>query len=206
MSSDTSLTSIPEKVDVPNLENIWVGINDLPYVWFFVNVLVLLYILPTVYDGMVLLFALLCILTFDRFSVGFSAGDSMRPSIPRGSTLCLRYGSEEDVSVGDVVCFESSLSDKTICHRIIDETDTGYLTQGDGTESPDLVTVETDMILGQVASIGYQPLYIPLSPTACFGLLKTVLLYFVGRRPAKKSAREIIRLEKDYYSSRNYDQ
>lgn len=192
MPSDTSLIGIPERGDVPTLENIWIGINNLRFVWFFVNVLVLMYVLPTVYDGIVLLFALLCMLTFDRFNVGFSAGDSMRPSVPRGSELFLCYGSAEDVSVGDVVCFETSLSDRTVSHRIIDETDTGYVTQGDGTEIPDLVTIEPDMILGKVASVGYQPLYVPLSPTAYFGLLKTILLYVSGRRPARESAREII--------------
>lgn len=192
MPSDTSLIGIPERGDVPTLENIWIGINNLTFEWFFVNVLVLLYVLPTVYDGIVLLFALLCMLTFDRFNVGFGCGDSMRPSIPRGSTLCFRYGSGEDVSVGDIVCFETSISNSTVSHRIIDETDTGYVAQGDGTEIPDLITVEPDMILGKVASVGYQPLYIPLSPTAYFGLLKTILLYIAGRRPARESALEII--------------
>lgn len=190
MLSDKPSFGILERDNIPTLENIWVRVNGLPYVWFSVNVLALLYVLPTVYDVIILLFALFCMLSTDSFSVGFSSGESMRSSIPRGSTLCFRYGSGDDVSVGDVVCFE--VSEKIACHRIIAETDTGYVTQGDGEEIPDLVTVKTDMILGKVASVGYQPLYIPLSPTAFFGLLKTVLFYLIGRRPARKSAHKII--------------
>jgi len=62
-------------------------------------------------------------------------GNSMYPTIKDGQIgICFKTN---DYQVGDIVVFNSTWSDKLICHRIIYKADGVYITKGDNNYFPD---------------------------------------------------------------------
>jgi len=80
-------------------------------------------------------------------------GASMRPLFKPGDLLCARRIPWEDIKVGDVVIFSSSVrtnSDRYIVHRVISVKHDGLFTQGDNNFVPDGEIVSKDRLVGQV--------------------------------------------------------
>lgn len=87
-------------------------------------------------------------------STGFfiSEGNSMLPTI--GEFGIIRYTQQPKYHVGDIIIFYTD--DEYIVHRIIQTTDTGFITQGDNNDKTDQEkfnynTVTPSNILGQVS-------------------------------------------------------
>lgn len=107
---------------------------------------------------------------------------SMEPTISPSDVVIL-YGWQEP-RVGDVILFESDVEDSPVLHRVVDVTDSGYITQGDANEvtdqDGDFSPVTRDQIYGVVIG-GDEPYTIPtigliLSNTLLLMMLWLVLL------------------------------
>lgn len=59
--------------------------------------------------------------------------DSMSPTFHAGSVVFVKKGAA--VKVGDPIAF--MVGDKYVTHRVVDETDTAYITKGDANEAND---------------------------------------------------------------------
>jgi len=84
--------------------------------------------------------------------------ESMMPTFGCEHELSLCKPKKDEVRVGDIIWFSSSVSDydvgtKYVTHRVIEITPEGYLTQGDNNHYIDNWVVPFDMILGKVYSI-----------------------------------------------------
>jgi len=89
--------------------------------------------------------------TTDFFTV---TGNSMLPTILPGSFIITKQ--QSSYSVDDIVAFylRAGGSQKTVVHRIIDDTDDrGFRIQGDNNGKPDTGFFKTDRIIGKVAII-----------------------------------------------------
>ncbi|ARS91470.1 signal peptidase I [Natrarchaeobaculum aegyptiacum] len=65
--------------------------------------------------------------------LGYVTSDSMEPTINAGDGfVAIPEPLAGDVGVGDVVVYESPDGDGLVTHRIVDETEAGYVTRGDG--------------------------------------------------------------------------
>lgn len=71
---------------------------------------------------------------------------SMEPTFHTGSVVFVKQGAK--VKVGDPIAFY--VGDNYVTHRIIKESDGGYVTKGDGNDADDPWIVKDDMIEGKV--------------------------------------------------------
>ena len=77
---------------------------------------------------------------------------SMEPTIMGGDVILICR--QKAYHKGDVVTFRSTgVSGIPITHRIVEETETGFITQGDANNAQDLDSLETDRIIGKVILI-----------------------------------------------------
>lgn len=88
-------------------------------------------------------------------------GDSMQPTIPRGSFAWISPASLYDIKVGDVVAIDTNRSDeRLVLHRVVSVVDQGnglfFQTAGDASEAPDARLVESAEIRGTLRA------YIPM--------------------------------------------
>lgn len=75
------------------------------------------------------------------------ASNSMSPAIPAGSVVYVHDTGEYDP--GDVITYRRG--GRAVTHRIVAETDGGYVTAGDANEAPDEWNVEEEeAIVGEV--------------------------------------------------------
>jgi len=89
--------------------------------------------------------------------------DSMEPTIEEGDGYLLIETTATDT--GEIVTFWSETRDEYVTHRIVDQTDGGYITRGDNNEQTDQsmghpIVTEED-IVGVVVTVGDTPLVIP---------------------------------------------
>lgn len=88
---------------------------------------------------------------------------SMAPAIQSGDGYVIHRTT--DVEPGDVVTFRSPGSDEYVTHRIVGETDGGYVTKGDANPSTDQSgghpPVTESAIVGRVVTVGGGPLVVP---------------------------------------------
>ncbi|SFP85381.1 signal peptidase, endoplasmic reticulum-type [Halolamina pelagica] len=89
--------------------------------------------------------------------------DSMEPTIGTGDGYVVVPAG--DVSVGDVLVFDSDYRGEYVTHRVVDVTEAGYVTQGDANPATDQATghpvVTSDRVVGQVLTLGDRPVVIP---------------------------------------------
>lgn len=103
-------------------------------------------------------------------NVSYVTSDSMEPTVGVGDGYLLLTG---PVETGDIVTYRAT--DGTyVTHRVVGETDAGYLTQGDANPSTDQAAgappVTDDRVVGRVVTLGGSPLTVPgVGPL--FGLL-----------------------------------
>lgn len=81
---------------------------------------------------------------------------SMEPEIETGS-ICFIDGRNRDVRIGDIVAYKTG--DITVIHRVISETDDGYITKGDNNDAADAAPVPAENISGkyylEIPKLGY---------------------------------------------------
>lgn len=115
-----------------------------------------------------------------------NVGSSMMPSIPSGSTASVQTDFEK-IEVGDVVSYQvpeyaDYSNDMVIHHRVIGKLeDARYVLKGDGNDSVDGFVVHEENILCKTVQYGYQPLYIPLSPSSLVLTVSKICRKFGGQ-------------------------
>ena len=145
--------------------------------------------------------------------IAYVYSESMEPTIHTGDGyIVIPAGAVEQ---GDIVTFWSDHRGEYVTHRLVGETDDGFLTQGDNNPSTDQAVghppVERAEIVGRVLTIGGSPFIIPSLGTLVStvgnhrpllsGLLGLLVLVRIGRasgspRPARPvtNSGELIRL------------
>ncbi|MFB6169431.1 MAG: signal peptidase I [Haloferacaceae archaeon] len=92
-------------------------------------------------------------------SVHYATSDSMEPTIGEGDVFLVTEGS---VEVGDVALFHSTQREGLVAHRIVGETEAGYVTQGDANPSTDQAggapPVAPGKVVGPVVTVAGGPL------------------------------------------------
>lgn len=119
---------------------------------------------------------------------------SMEPAIRTGSVCLINSRVPfEEVQVGDVVCFESTVGKKVI-HRAVAITEEGIETRGDANENSDGVTTMRHNYIGTVAmtvaGLGYAVYWIqtPRGMVICIAAL--LILFIMAWEPAEKRERK----------------
>jgi len=89
--------------------------------------------------------------------------DSMEPTIGTGDGYVIVPAG--DVSVGDIVVFDSDYRGEYVTHRVVGLADGGYITQGDANAATDQAAghpvVAPAQLVGQPLSLGGRPIVIP---------------------------------------------
>lgn len=83
------------------------------------------------------------------FSAAVVVSGSMEPSISVDDMIVIRR--QDAYEVGDVITFTADGS--LVTHRVQDMTSTGFLTQGDANDVPDLERVSAEQIVGKVVIV-----------------------------------------------------
>ena len=106
-------------------------------------------------------------------------GTSMQPAFEQGDLAILRSG--RDYRPGDVAAYDSSELNTIVMHRISEESEKGYIFQGDNNDFLDPETVTEDQMLGKLAlrvpGVGkymswlMQPINVAILAVAAFFLL-----------------------------------
>lgn len=97
-------------------------------------------------------------------SLGYVYSGSMEPTIKTNDGYFLK--TEEEYNIGDIITFKpKKLKENYITHRIIDEIDGKFITQGDHNTTTDQDAgeplVEEVQILGKIFTINNNPIIIP---------------------------------------------
>lgn len=109
---------------------------------------------------------------------------SMEPELPVGS-VCLVDCQQKEPEVGDIISYKAK--DTIITHRVIEETDDGYITKGDSNSVADPGIVKPKQIFGTVIcsipKVGYAVMFMRTLKgivliaigAVCFGLIGRLL-------------------------------
>lgn len=127
-------------------------------------------------------------------------GESMLPTIQPGSFVVMR--TETQYTVGDVVGFKYSEKDssKNIVHRIIEKTDSGFVTKGDNNKHRDPGVASLESVAGKVflviPYVGYAIVFIrnPLM----IGLVAIVIMLISAKKKSEKRQNPARQAKSDY--------
>lgn len=109
---------------------------------------------------------------------------SMEPELPVGS-VCLVDCQQKEPEAGDIISYKAQ--DTIITHRVIEETDDGYITKGDSNSVADPGIVKPKQIFGtvicRIPKVGYAVMFMRTLKgivliaigTVCFGLIGRLL-------------------------------
>lgn len=75
---------------------------------------------------------------------------SMQPTIPVGSAVIVKSIEARRLKEGDIICFKSFQEQRSITHRIVRITQTGFITKGDANEEPDPFIIHERNVIGKV--------------------------------------------------------
>ena len=117
-------------------------------------------------------------------------GNSMLPTIEPGSFVITKE--KDSYEVGDVVSYSTSkfsaFQGRTIVHRIMEQTDEGFIIQGDNNEKPDPGIVKSGSIRGEVVFftpfLGYVLVF--LRNPLVMGVLAVIMLMSQFKSKKKK--------------------
>jgi signal peptidase len=113
--------------------------------------------------GVALLAGVLAVSALTPLGVSFVYSDSMEPTINTDDGFVVLPA--EGAAVGDVITFYSEQRGEYVTHRIVGETDAGYVTQGDNNPVTDQSVgyshVSPADVEGQVLTVGGSPLTVP---------------------------------------------
>jgi len=119
---------------------------------------------------------------------------SMEPAIPVGGLVVIQTVDPTMVTVGDVICFKSS-GISSVTHRIISQTEDGFITKGDANEEPDLQPVTYNQIVGKVTFtiplVGYLGFFVktPIGFAALILFPASALIFLEIRRLLRKDSK-----------------
>ncbi len=100
---------------------------------------------------------------------------SMSPAIKTGSIVAVKPASS--YNIGDVITFKKGHGEREIVtHRIIGQTEQGFITQGDANNVVDANPVKEEAILGKVALTIPYAAYAANSARSKFGLILLILI------------------------------
>ncbi len=89
----------------------------------------------------------------------YATSDSMSPAIDRGDVYFVIHSS--NVESGDIITYYSPKDGEHTTHRIVERTESGFLTKGDNNPSTDQAAgyepVRQDAIVGKVLEVGDEP-------------------------------------------------
>lgn len=106
---------------------------------------------------------LLLVLPGTPFQLSYVYSDSMEPAIGQGDGYVI--GPTGDVTVGEIIVFDSEDRGEYVTHRVVAATDEGYVTKGDNNPSTDQAAghpvVADAQVVGTVVAIVEQPIVIP---------------------------------------------
>lgn len=95
--------------------------------------------------------------------VSYVDSDSMAPTLEPGDAYILVPAG--DVSTGDIVTFWAPNRGEFVTHRVVGETEDGYLTTGDANERTDQATgsepVPREVVVGAVWTVAGEPVVVP---------------------------------------------
>jgi signal peptidase len=77
---------------------------------------------------------------------------SMEPAVPVGSVVVIKPVDPNTLQKGDIICFKLS-GPLSVTHRIINITNEGFITKGDGNNAPDIWTVGKENVIGKLILI-----------------------------------------------------
>lgn len=137
----------------------------------------------------------------------YATSDSMAPAIDEGDAYIVVES--ENIQSGDIILFYSTRTGEYTTHRIVEETEAGFITKGDNSPSTDqdsgFPPVKRSAIVGKVVEVGGQPITIsgarPLvqfvqdNPLAIVGFAALVLLgpeLWAARSNQHRPARDVI--------------
>lgn len=97
----------------------------------------------------VLLIAAMIYIPF-RYNVRYIESGSMEPGIHVGAIVLIDPTAykDQDPQVGDIAMYQTST--REVIHRIIDESDDGYIFKGDNNDSEDYAPIPAENIRGEL--------------------------------------------------------
>lgn len=97
----------------------------------------------------VLLIAAMIYIPF-RYNVRYIESGSMEPGIHVGAIVLIDPTAykDKDPQVGDIAMYQTST--REVIHRIIDESDDGYIFKGDNNDSEDFAPIPAENIRGEL--------------------------------------------------------
>jgi len=124
----------------------------------------------------VLIFVLIPLLPIDNnYSLKMVLSGSMSPTIKTGSIVAVKPVSS--YKIGDVITFKKGQGEKNILtHRIIGQTEQGFITQGDANNVADANPVKEEAILGKVVLTVPYAAYAANFARSKFGLIILILI------------------------------
>jgi len=145
----------------------------------------------------VLVFVLFPLLPIDNnYSLKMVLSGSMSPAIKTGSVVAVKPASS--YSVGDVITFKKGQGEENILtHRIIGQTEQGFITQGDANNVADTNQVRKEAILGKVVLAVPYAAYVANFACSKFGLILLILipaLLIIGSE-ARKIFQEVQKMQ-----------
>lgn len=128
---------------------------------------------------MVIVAFFMTVIVFDTNPYVVVSG-SMEPNVPVGS-ICLVNCQDREPDVDDIIAYRAG--DTIITHRVVEETDQGYVTKGDANNATDPGVVKQKQIFGVcslvIPKVGYVVMFLrtlkgivlTITGVICFGLL-----------------------------------
>ena len=115
------------------------------------------------YVGAIVLVGFVALSAATPLGVSYVYSDSMEPTISTGDGFVVVPA--DDADPGDVVTFWSDERGEYVTHRVVEETDSGYVTKGDNNPVIDQATghprVRQSDVEGTVLTLGGKPVTVP---------------------------------------------
>lgn len=96
--------------------------------------------------------------------LSYATSDSMDPTISKGDLYFVIKGNS-NIAAGDLVTFYSFSKGSYVTHRVVEKTDSGYITKGDNNPTTDQEAghppVREGAVVGEVLSSGGNPIVVP---------------------------------------------
>lgn len=145
----------------------------------------------------VLVFVLIPLLPIDNnYSLKMVLSGSMSPAIKTGSIVAVKPASS--YNIGDVITFKKGQGEENILtHRIIGQTEQGFITQGDANNVVDANPVRKEAILGKVVLTVPYAAYAANFARSKFGLILLILIpaFLIIGSEARKIFQEVQKMQ-----------
>ena len=90
------------------------------------------------------------------YSISYVPTDSMEDEIMPGECVLFKKTSFEQIDVNDIIVYKSksgNMEGKYIIHRVVEEHEGYFITQGDNNPLPDEENITSDMIVGEYIKV-----------------------------------------------------